>query len=230
MSQRLVLLGEGDGEVNALPILASRLLTEIGAWDAVFLDSNVIRLDGIGGLHKNDFEKWKKRIQYAVRRQNTAGLLVVLDGDDDYYPPRTKNPFCAATVSRELVKVARQHCRAGQNFSLAVVVARVEYESWLIAGARSLAGKKLSDDRSALMADAEPPPGDLEVSPRGAKEWLRKQMPLGYKESIDQAELTKLVDIDEIRQRNMRSFRRLEHALSQLLEAVKTGRHIATPN
>jgi hypothetical protein len=34
----LVLFVEGDGDYHAAPILVTRLLTELGAWDAVYLD------------------------------------------------------------------------------------------------------------------------------------------------------------------------------------------------
>ena len=41
--KRLVLVGEGYGEVSALPILVGRLLREKDAGDTLFADHDVIR-------------------------------------------------------------------------------------------------------------------------------------------------------------------------------------------
>ena len=56
-------------------------------------------------------------------------------------------------------------------------------------------------------------------------------MAQGYKETSDQEPLTKLLldDLDLVRKRGMRSFRRLENALAQLVEACACGKHVVTP-
>jgi hypothetical protein len=69
----------------------------------------------------------------------------------------------------------------------------------------------------------------LENSHRGAKEWLSGVMESQYKATTDQAALTKMVDFQRIRDRNMKSFKRLEHAIDELIDAVRTGRHVSTP-
>ena len=60
--------------------------------------------------------------------------------------------------------------------------------------------------------------GDIE-SKRGVKEWLTAQMPpgLAYKETLHQVKLTHLIDLDLAQQRS-RSFRRLFHAVEELVE------------
>jgi hypothetical protein len=104
-----------------------------------------------------------------------------------------------------------------------------EFESWLLAGVESLAEKKFPDGRRGVKASAVPPIGDLEKAPRDAKGWFRKHIEGGYNPTRDQADLTKMVDVNVIRQRGLRSFRRLENALSQLASAARSGRHIASP-
>jgi hypothetical protein len=98
----------------------------------------------------------------------------------------------------------------------------------LIAGTSSLAGKRLPDGR-LIMGDAKAPEGDLEKGPRDAKRWLGGIIEKGYRPTRDQVELTKLVDLDVIRARDLRSFRRLESALSRLLEAIRNNKPIASP-
>ncbi len=230
MQKRLVILGEGQGDHEALPVLAKRLITEHDGWDAIYLDENVIRLGHVCSLMRaGSYDTWIRRLQYALKRPNTGAALVVLDGDAKYFPPGTDQPFCAATVAAELASSAVVHLNAGDTFSLAVVFACQEYESWLVAGAESLAGRSLEDGRLALSANCLPPDGDLEVHHRDAKGWLKRQMAHGYSPTRDQAMLTRLVDLDAIRQRGMRSFRRLDSALIQLCDAVRTNCHLASP-
>ena len=54
-------------------------------------------------------------------------------------------------------------------------------------------------------------------------------MKTGYKPTRDQAELTRLVDLNMIRQQGMRSFRRLESAVGDLVKAIRCGEHAVTP-
>lgn len=225
MSKRLVLFGEGDGDVTALPVLVRRLLTERGGWDTLHLDPNCLKVGDVHRLSKN----WQRMVKYALKRRDVGAMLVVLDGDADFFPAGSQQTFCAAAVAAELAQRAKAEVGAGERFSLALVFACCEYESWLIAGAESLAGKRLSDDRLALPPETQAPEGDLEVTPRGAKEWLGKRMGSGYKERLDQAEFTQAVDLSIIRNRRMRSFQRLENAISQLVEANRTGQHVCTP-
>ena len=105
---------------------------------------------------------------------------------------------------------------------------RVVDETWLIAGATSLAGRRSPDGR-LIKANAKTPRGDLEAGPRDAKGWLRGIIEGGYKPARDQAVLTKLVDLEAIRARELRSFRRLESAVSGLLQAIRTDKPITSP-
>ena len=221
----IVLFVEGEGETEAAPKLVKRLLTEQNAWDAVSLDTNPFRVGHVNGLVKNKYREWKRKFKACLKRPNVGGVLLLLDGDIEKVEGE---PFCAKKVARSLAGEATATA-AGVNYSVAVVFARQEYESWLIAGVNSLRGKRLADGR-LIAIDAAAPTGDLEEKPRGAKEWLSNIVEGGYNPTRDQADLTDLVDLDSIRKRGLRSFRRLESAVSQLIAAIRGDKHVATPS
>jgi hypothetical protein len=237
--KRLVLLVEGDGDVEAAPVLVSRLLHEHSAFDAVFLDSHPLRVgdyskirrsDKYPRIREHDFGEWRRLLQYAARRPNVGGCILLLDGDS----PITLEgkPFCARDAARRLAAEA-QKVGAGKVFSVAVVFACMEFESWLIAGIDSLLGKPLPDGRKempdCLPRDVQTPPNP-DTSPRDAKGWLRRVMATGYKPARDQAALTRLVDLSVIRRRKeVRSFRRMESAIGEIVAAIRSGNHVVTP-
>ncbi|MCY2954652.1 MAG: DUF4276 family protein [Planctomycetota bacterium] len=231
MSKKLILLGEGDGDCAALPVLAKRIITEKAGWDALRFDRRApLRIGGVGKLVRDNCRRWIDYLRFALHRGDVGAVLVVLDGDDKCYPPGSSSPFCAAVAAKDLVSQARSLAQAGSAYSLAVVFACMEYESWLIAGVSSLAGKALRDGRPGVRPNTQPPPNNLEREKRGAKQWLAEHMQTGYNEPLDQAPLTEMVDFGLIRTRvEMRSFRRLEHAIEQLIDANRSGFHVATP-
>jgi hypothetical protein len=223
--KRLVLFVEGEGDVAAAPVLIKNLLTELHAWDAVFLDSNPLRIGGVTSLFGKKEKNWTDKLRVAAKRGQLGGVLLLQDGDVEV---RQGQGFCACKVGRELSYRARA-AGAGSVFSVASVFACQEYESWLIAGIESLAGKSLADGRIAIPVDLKVPESDLERHPRGAKGWLNQRIPAGYNPSTDQEPLTRAVDLNAIRACGMRSFHRLESALRQLVEAIRSGKHIVTP-
>ncbi len=224
--KRLVLFVEGDADVDAVPILVRKILTDLDLWDSVILEKAPFRIGSsysISGKHK---AKWVNHLKSAMKRRDVGGVLVILDGDADDW--EGQKPFCASIAARTLVERAKE-TGAGTTYSLGLVFACLEYESWLLAVVESLAGKRLSDGRSGVLAGTQRYEGDLESAPRGAKEKFNDLLGRVYKETLDQAELTKLVDLAEIRERGMRSFTRLETAIKQLAGACKSGSHLATP-
>ncbi len=223
--RRLILFVEGEGEAEAVPTLVRRLLTEQGNWHDALLDDNPFRVGSVDKLVKADFHDWKRFLRASLKRPNVAGVLLILDGDMEKVAGKV---FCAAVVAKSLAGAA-MHVGAGKTFSVAVVFARQEYETWLIAGVASLAGRRLPDGR-LIEPNAKAPDGDLELSPRDAKGWLRAIVEGGYKPTRDQAALTKLVDLEVIRARKLRSFRRLESAVSSLREAIRCNSPIVSPS
>jgi hypothetical protein len=71
-------------------------------------------------------------------------------------------------------------------------------------------------------------PSNLEVAPRDAKGWLRQTLK-GYNPVRDQDVLTQAIPLESLQSTGLRSFRRLESAVQQLVRAVTSGTHIATP-
>lgn len=224
----IVLFVEGQGEAAAAPRLVKKLLTAMNAWDAVSLDENPFRVGQVHKLLKDDFREWKRKLAAASKRSNLGGVLLVLDGDFDRIgTSRTGiEEFCAAKVASQLA-VAAKDVGAEATFSVAIVIARQEFESWLIAGFESFATKSFPDGRS-FREDMEVPATDLETSPRNAKGWLNKVIDGGYKQTRDQAVLAEWLDPALVRPK-MRSFRRLESAVSQLVHAIRNGEHMISP-
>ena len=224
--RRLILFVEGEGEADAVPALVKRLLDEKGRWYDIFLlDNAPFRVGSVDKLVKEDFRGWKRFLGASLKRPDVGGVLLLLDGDIEKVGGKE---FCASEVARSLASGA-MHVGAGKTFSVAVVFASQEYESWLIAGIASLAGRRLPDGR-LIESDAKAPQGDLETSPRDAKGWLGTIVEGGYKPTRDQAALTRLVDLEVIRARKLRSFRRLESAVSSLREAIQYNRPTVSPS
>jgi hypothetical protein len=223
--KRLVLFVEGDGDVAAVPVLIKRLLTELQAWDVVFLDPNPLRIGGVTSLFNKKEKNWAEKLLVAAKRGNLGGVLLLQDGD---VSPWQGQPFCARKVAYDLSRRARS-AGAGSMFSVASVFACQEFETWLIAGIESLAGQSLADGRIVIPANATTPEDDIEQRPRDAKGWLNQCISDGYNEATDQEHLTRAIDLKAIRQRNLRSFRHLESALRQLVAAIRAGQPIVTP-
>lgn len=223
--KRIVLFVEGQGDVDAAPVLISKLLNEQNAFCIASLDPNPFRVGNAATLIRNGMRDWCRHLQSARKRDNTAAIILLLDGDLD----RVNGvDFCPYTVAQLLASKARD-LGAGVNFSVAIAFALQEFESWLIAGIESIAGAQLPDGRNGIKAGTVAPVNDLEVAPRDAKKWLSSASHSGYKESRDQVLLTKCIDWELVKNRPMRSYLRLENAVSQIVNAIRTDTHVATP-
>lgn len=221
--QRLVLMVEGDGDAAAVPGLVDHLLSDTRGKDILFIDGDCIKVGSPGKLTGDDFRFWRRMLGVAQRRPELGGVVLLLDGDADRLQGER---FCAATVARRLATVARA-ARAGEAYSVAVTFACREYESWLIAGIESASGQPLAHARASVPRDVRSPGGNLEQFPRDAKGWLREQIG-EYQPTLDQPALTRVVDFSVV-ERRMRSYQRFKNSILQIVEAVRTGRHVATP-
>jgi hypothetical protein len=228
--KRLVLLGEGHGELTALPVLVKKVLAEKDHKQLLYVDKDVIRIKPCDLVKWDklkqceDPAKWLSALAIASRRRDVGGVLAVYDGDAKTFPAGSSSPFCASVAARFMSSAAAD-VGAGRTFSLSVVFACVEFETWLIAGLESLRGKRLSDGRLVLPADVTFPAGDVECHGKG---WLERYCQ-NYRPARDQSVLTELVTLESIRAKKLRSFQRFEHAVEQLLTAVDSGSHISTP-
>ena len=216
---RLALVVEAESDGPAVAKLVARTLNHIPeAAGVVFLDDRAIEVGQIAKVSGDNQPAWLRHLGDATKRKNLGGVLAVLDGDDKAFEGQ---PFCPVTAARTLAARGRA-AGAGVLFSLAVVVLSQEFESLLIAAADQLPGYIPPAKNNPY-----PTPTDPEAAPRGAKRWLKHRLEGDYKESADQLRLTPAVtDWSPVRDR-MRSFRRLEHAVAELVAAG--GPPVATP-
>jgi hypothetical protein len=123
-------------------------------------------------------EELSKYVELAARQVGEDdGIFVLIDADDD----------AACLLGPKLLKVCEE---ARRDRLSRVVIAVREYESWFLAAAISLRGRRgLSEELT--------PPKEPEAI-RDAKGWLSRHNVEGrsYKETLDQPALTAVFDID----------------------------------
>lgn len=193
MTLSVVCVVEGQGDAQAIPLLLRRLVAEMGE---NLKSPKPLRVPK-SRLLKDQLERTIELASRKVGRD--GGILVVLDADDD----------CPAQLGPEVLSRARS---ARADMAIGVVVAKREFEAWLIASAESVAGKR------GLQQDLHPPPDPESIT--GAKEWLSQRMARPYRETIDQAALTNDIDIDRVRTRSG-SFDKLCREVEQLATSIR---------
>ena len=193
---------EGSGEVSALPQLLRQILLKRQCRPDVIVaqgKGQVVNANGRSKLER-DLEKF---LQHAQNKPDCGAILVLVDADND----------CPVIQFQEI----SQRCEcSGITVPVQVVCAHREYESWFLASLDTIKGKHNIPETAGLNASVE----DI----ANPKKWLSDQMPSGmaYKETTHQASFTSSVDLDMAYQ-NSRSFRRLCHALEQLVHAMDRG-------
>jgi hypothetical protein len=93
-----------------------------------------------------------------------------------------------AQMGPQLLADARRHAA---GLCAGVVLAECEFETWFLAAAVSLRGRR------GLPADLTPPE---RLRLRGAKEWLSRKMPQRYSETLDQPAFAASMDLAVARQ------------------------------
>jgi hypothetical protein len=174
---RIAPIVEGHGEREAVRILIERIAVHNGLTEPLVVKRPIRKprstLLRSGGL--------ESAVELAARTVAPDGaVLILIDSDDD----------CPAKLGPQLLARAR-HTRS--DVPLAVVLAKHEFESWFLAAAESIRGRRgLAVD---IVAPAEP------EQIRGAKEWLDRYMTQGhtYSETLDQPALTTVFDLDAAR-------------------------------
>ena len=140
--KRIVLFVEGEGESVAAPILVNKILNTIpDVWKHVHLDNAPFRVGEINKVLSND--NWRRKILAANKRKNVGGVLVLLDGDVKKISGQNR---CLIEIAKELNEQALNFGAATQ-FSIGIVFAFQEYESWLIASFDSIRGRTFPDGR-----------------------------------------------------------------------------------
>src|SRR4030042_271062 len=172
MPPSLVPIVEGYGEVEAVPILLRRLLESAKVYQVGV--ARPIRIPKTRLLKKGGIEN---AVRLARLHPACAGIIIILDADDDQDCPKRLAPI--------LLKRAR---RTSPSIPVSVVLAKREYEAWFIGCIDSLRGQRGISDQATRPANPE------EI--RDAKTWLSRSMDKKYKETIDQAALSKGMDLN----------------------------------
>jgi len=178
-----------------------------------FVDTNPLRVGNVQHLTGRVAANWQRYLEAAANRPNCTAVLLLLDADT-----LEDGGGCVVEVARAMADAARA-AGGGILFSVAIVFFRKEYESLLIASYPFLTGRR----------EGVTVPENVEVAPRGAKGWLKRNLDGGYKEANDQVVLTREINFAHLRSQNLSSFRRLEHALVELATATASGHHIVSP-
>lgn len=167
---------EGFGEVDAVPALIRRIGFECFQKEVTV--NQPVRIKASSFLKFG--EEFKRYIELAAitAKENQGFVLIILDCEDD----------CPATLGTRIRAEAQ---KVRNDVPYLVCLAYREFETWFLYSAKSLAG------HVGLPASLTPP--QYPESIRGAKEWLGKQMPSGYKETTHQVKLCSCFSFAEAR-------------------------------
>lgn len=190
----IVPIVEGHGEVEAVPILIRRLAEEICPGQQVAVRPP-IRAKRNQVVQANRLES---TVQLAAGKGGSDGrILVLLDADTD----------CPAELAPELLERATI---ARSDRKVVVVLPKVEFETWFLAAAPSVA------ERLGAGADLAIPKSVESIS--DPKKWLSDRMPLGrsYRPTLHQPALTSRFDL-ALARRNSPSFDKMWRSMEDLL-------------
>lgn len=190
---------EGDGDADALPGLLNRILLQrFKRYDIVVPEgkSKVVKTNGRPKL----ISKLERFLRHAQNKPNCGAILVLVDADMD----------CPVTLAQQLSQRCEQ---IGTRCPIQVVCAHRSYESWFLASLDTIRGHHSIANSAFLDCKVE------EIA--RPKQWLTDQVPSGqaYKETTHQASFSRSIDL-KVAYRNSRSFRRLCHAVEQLLDEM----------
>lgn len=227
--KELVLMVEGQGDIAAAGNLAVRMMERVHANSTpAFYVGNVMKVGDIYALlapEKQSHQKYNTKLvrflKAAENKPDLGAVLILLDGDAKKQRsiPTIEGPkeFCSARIGYFIVEQAMKYTQAGQTYSLAVVFANQEFESWILAGHPKLSEYTVNEP--------------LEETPRDAKKRIWEITKQPYNEATDQIAYTRGIDIDGILQRKpeMRSFRRFDNAIREIDKAARDGVYVCTP-
>lgn len=199
---------EGDGEKSSLPGLLRKILYErLCRYDVQVVRPKVAK--GKPALLK----KLNQLLHYALI-DKCRSILVLIDADEEC-------PYNRSTC------VARRISQLNLPVPVAIVYAKSEFETWFICNLQYGKGdriREILEIPDSIIAPANP------ESIRGAKEWLTNRMPRNrsYQETRDQETLVHHIDLTLTHDQS-RSFRRLCHAVEELVSAMDSCDATVTP-
>ena len=176
---------EGHGEVPAVPLLLRRIWYELLQGQYIEVLNPIRQPRNRLATNKDDALVKAVGLAAGKLRASATGdpqlILILLDADKD--PPCQLGP-----------QLLRQATAAQSDVDVACVIANVEYESWFVAAANSLA------QYLELPAD-HPIPIDPEGK-RCGKGWIKWRFRGTYSEPVDQPKLTAAMDLAVCRRRS----------------------------
>ncbi len=189
---KIAAIVEGDGEVEAVPVLIRRIALEVAPLSPPTV-LRPIRIRRHRILKEGELERY---VSLASARVEEGGrILILLDANGD----------CPAEIGPAILERARA---VGFDRRIEAVLAKCEYETWLLAAAESIAGTR------GVLPEISAPPEPESI--RGAKEWLDHRMHGSYRPTADQASLTAGFDMVSARRRSA-SFDKMWRAMAALL-------------
>ena len=190
--------------MEAFPLLLRRILGErLQRYDLRVVTPK--NLHGKGQLDK----KLESFLEYSAMESDCGGILVLRDADDD----------CPIELGKGLATRSQQR---DIGYPVVIVCAKAEYESWFLASINTIKGNAGIPDTASLTGNAE----DI----ANPKQWLTDWLPPGqaYKPTTHQASLSTHIDLN-LAHANSRSFRRLCHAVEELVDAIDRHQVLVTP-
>jgi Domain of unknown function (DUF4276) len=184
----IIIIVEGQGDEEALPVLARKLLRARAAYPTI--ETHRVKRNRV--VKPGELEK---AVEFAALAADCSGVLVVLDADED----------CPAILGPDL---AARAAAAATHKIVGVALANAEFESWALAGIEGLRGRRGIDPTAVWTGDP-----DAVRSPKGALERLMRGR--SYLETDDQAAFAELLNPEHAR-RTSRSFRKFEKELLRI--------------
>jgi hypothetical protein len=215
---------EGPGDVQSVPILLRRILGEaLGnqQWQVL----RPINTEGCGNMTRpGGIERFVLRAQ---KEPGCNAVTVIIDRDAvEKLPNGQRLPNnCSPTFARWF----SQRIQATvPRIPVVVIVAHTEYEAWFLASIETIAGRR-NNGLPGLSRNTHYD-GDPENHP-DPKAWINARLSRGYRysETRDQENLTKFIDLQIVHRRS-RSFRRLIHAVEEIIALTQQGQVSVTPN
>lgn len=186
MSARpLICVVEGDGEVNAVPVLVGRILKHLKRDHRLPIGQMILNARGGGRLTAPYDAKELCGVEFYVNRaakEKPGGILVLIDAEDRCMT----RPEGQESLGPELLRRARSVAGA---IPVGVVVANRMFETWFLADFHSLRARGHLPPSAALAAWKSP------EMLGGCKGRVEALMGRKYKETVDQTKLTRLVSL-----------------------------------
>ncbi|MFS8497184.1 MAG: DUF4276 family protein [Micromonosporaceae bacterium] len=160
---------EGHGDVKAVPILVSRIASEL-------YSVHYVEVPPPYRVRRNRLlsELPKAVMIQATRSESRGGVLVIADADDD----------CA-------VELAQQLREAAAPTPIEVAIAVREFEAWFLGAVESLRAHRAVRDKATFDGDPE--------RLGGAKGHLAALMTESYRETLHQPAFAALMDLASAR-------------------------------